>query len=200
MSYDCFIFSLNTMQPLAKRGSSVGKTIAPQSTLPHYRHSPTSVEQPLLRLPVAFDVRAELRLPELSPCGWLRCISTSRMLVPETAMDEADRAKSSKGKIWSTGELCVEPESDSVGVQATAEEHFGLRVLAADVCHHPRAGSLVDDVCHQPLGMSTLRIVAIALVRCPPARSQVHAGGQDDEYCFATMLPEILIGSWVTTS
>lgn len=122
------------------------------------------------------------------------------MLVPETAMDEADCAESSKGEIRSTGELCVEPEPDPVGVQATAEEYFGLRVLAPDVCHHPRAGRLVDNVCHQELVVSTLRIVAVVFVRNPPLGSQVPKDWQAEKHCFTTILPEIRIGRWLPTS
>ena len=70
------------------------------------------------------------------------------MAVPETAMNETDRAEAPKGEVGRTWQLGMESEPDALCMQASAQFDFGYGVLDTDIGHHPRARRLVYDISH----------------------------------------------------
>ena len=70
--------------------------------------------------------------------------------MPVAAVDEAYGPEATESKVRSSREFPImEPESKSPRMQCSSEDQFWLRVLAADACHHPRAGRLIYNVGHK---------------------------------------------------
>lgn len=60
----------------------------PNSTFPKRRHSPSQPPQVTLRLPVSFDITLEFLGPKFGTSGWNGREPTSRMAMPEAAVNE----------------------------------------------------------------------------------------------------------------
>lgn len=73
------------------------------------------------------------------------------MPVPETSMNKAHRAESTKHEIGSSGELpIVQAISEAARMERPAKNEFGARVPAFYPCHHARAGCAINCVGHGP--------------------------------------------------
>ncbi len=60
------------------------------------------------------------------------------MSVPKASMDEDYGAIPWKHKVWLAWQtLVMEDIAKAFGMQASANNHFGLGILAPDACHHP---------------------------------------------------------------
>ena len=142
--------SLGTEQPLVKcKQGSLGRIFA-QCTFPDDRHPPTSLQQLVPDPPVPLHVGPEFRLPEVRSGSGIGRVGASFMTVPEAAMHETDRSKPGEHQVRPAGELAImKTVPVAARVQRTPEDQFGLRVLAADSCHHSRPYRSINYVGHE---------------------------------------------------
>lgn len=118
-----------------------------QLALPDYDDLPAGASQRLDCLPVSCSVAFELCRPELGAGLRKHCVSTPRMPMPETAVYKYTGLQPRQYNIRLSGKVCtVQPETVSIGVQETAHQHFGLRVLPPYGRHHSRPAGGINYV------------------------------------------------------
>lgn len=128
----------------------VGHDLGPlELTFPDGEHRPTEPAQ-LSRDPaIARDVRGELLLPEPHSGGRRRRVSTSRMAVPEAAMDEDDRVEPGQDQIrgpWQVPD--VQPEAVAEPVDDRTDHPLGTGVPTADRGHDLRSLRSCVNISH----------------------------------------------------
>ena len=73
------------------------------------------------------------------------------MTVPKATMHKADRTEPAEDDVRRPREpTVVKAVPEATGMQRTAKDQLGFRVLPADTCHHSRSNRSINYVGHVP--------------------------------------------------
>ena len=105
-------------------------------TFPNHQCAPACATQFSLRSGVPLYGRVELVAPIVLPTGRHGRLATSRVTVPETAMDEHRNAARGENQIWAAWKVAsVKAVPEAMIVQITANGHFWLCVFGPHPGH-----------------------------------------------------------------
>lgn len=120
-----------------------------QSTFPNCANSPAREQKALPCLGVVCLVTGNFVAPEFFT-GFGHPEDRAVMPVPKAAMNENHCPVTRQDDIRLAGQFAdMQAKTESLAVQETAHQFFGLRVVAAYAGHHPAAGCRIDNVGHQ---------------------------------------------------
>lgn len=120
-----------------------------QCAFPDDCDSPAGAEQVSSIALITLNIGVKFAFPESCTGVRRRCVRTPGMPVPETSMNKAHRAESTKHEIGSSGELSiVQAISEAACMERPAKNEFGARVPALDPCHHARSGCAINCIGH----------------------------------------------------
>lgn len=92
-------------------------------------------------------VAVDFNLPECIAClGPFEEVAV--VAVPEAAMNKEHGIPLREDHVGFAGKWCMDTETKALGVEAFAQEDFGLGVLSPDAGHHPASNLRRDDVSH----------------------------------------------------
>lgn len=84
------------------------------------------------------DGRLKFFGPELGPRRRSRCEPATLVTMPETPVNEYDGSISRENEIGAPGKAPVmKPKAKALCMHGLAQQEFRLRILAADIGHHP---------------------------------------------------------------
>ena len=130
-----------------------------QSALPHHKYPPSRSGKSFTGFGIPSTIGLQLGDPEHLARLRYGGIITTFMTMPEAPMHENNGLVFGEHDIRSAWKIpCMQPVTESCGMQRTADHHFGSGVLAADPGHHPGAGLLVDDIGHGVSGFYHRRV------------------------------------------
>ena len=143
---------LQRLQQFGQRG-----LVFPQVALPNDDYPPAGPAQRRNGVSVPRRVAFELGRPELGAGLRKDCVSTPRMPVPEAAVYKYTGPQPGQYNVRLSGKVrAMKPESESVGMQKPAHQHFGLRVLPPYGRHHARPAGGINYVHFAPFRYSVV--------------------------------------------
>ena len=120
---------------------------AAKFAFPNYDYGPACISQRFDRPPIPSDVAFKLGSPEFRARLGEHRIATARVAVPETAVYKYTGLQARQYNIRLSGKVCtMKPETESVGMQEPAHQHFGLGVLPPYGRHHSRPAGGINYV------------------------------------------------------
>lgn len=124
---------------------------------PNDVYVPACIFQDFDRSPIASDIAFKLGCPELRARLGKHRIATARMLVPEAAVYKYTGPQPRQYNVRLSGQVCtVKPETESVGMQKPAHQHFGFGVLPPYGRHHLRPAGGINYVHLAPFRYSVV--------------------------------------------
>lgn len=106
---------------------------------PYDEYGPACISQRFGCPPIPSDVSIKLGCPEFRARLGKSRIATARVAVPETAVYKYTGLQARQYNIRLSGKIrAMKPETESVGMQEPAHQHFGLGVLPPYGRHHSR--------------------------------------------------------------
>ena len=137
-------------QPVIQLHGRSGLTPLSQCAFPDDCDPPAQIEQIESVPPIAFDIRLELRPPELLASGRGIGVGAIGVPMPEAAMHEAHGSEASKHEVRAARKLpIVQAVSEAASMNSPSKDELRSRVPASDPGHHARTGRSVHYVRHR---------------------------------------------------
>lgn len=120
---------------------------AAKLAFPNDEYGPACISQGFDRSPIASDIAFKLGCPELRARLGKHRIATARVPMPEAAVYKYTGPQPRQYNVRLSGKVrAMKPETESVGMQKPAHQHFGFGVLPPYGRHHSRPAGRINYV------------------------------------------------------
>ena len=137
------------MQPVFQHYRDRVATKRANDALPNYSDTPTRLGEIAYVSRVPLHILTKLFAPEFWPSRRRRCIATTRVTMPETAMNEDNCSPFGQYDIRPSRKMApVKAKPQALRMERSPKGDFWLGIRSTYTSHHPRPGRGINDVNH----------------------------------------------------